>query len=68
MTEQNRDATAAEEGRFRAWLREVDRVLLGLCDLDHLGLCDRLWWEDYAAGVTPREAAVLALEDELFPF
>lgn len=49
------------------WLEEVDQVIGNLIGLTHDDLADQCWRDWYESGMTPLEAASMALEAEGFP-
>lgn len=51
-------------GSFGEWLRQVDGVLRQAVGLTHRDLADQTWRDWHASGMSPREAAFEALENE----
>jgi len=49
------------------WLEEVDQVIGSFVGLTHDDLADQPWRDWYESGMSPNEAAAMALEAEGFP-
>lgn len=58
----------ATQGQFNTWMKRVDAQLISIAGVSSGDLADQMWWDWMADGLTPAEAARLALEDEGFPF
>lgn len=49
---------------FEDWMERVDRCLIKVCDLTSDDLADQTWRDWYDAGMSPRNAAQDALDNE----
>lgn len=56
------------KAKFAQWLKEVDGVIGGICGLGHNDIADQTWYDWFADGYSPEEAAQEALENEGFAY
>lgn len=53
---------------FHDWMRAVDRELASICGFESADLADQTYRDWHGDGFSPFEAALMALENEGFPF
>jgi hypothetical protein len=53
---------------FQQWLEHVDDEISAICGLSHNDLGDQCWHDWFDDELSPKEAAMLCLENEGFPF
>lgn len=51
---------------LEAWMAKVDGTIMAICGLTSGDIADWGWWDAWADGLTPDEAAECALEED-FP-
>ena len=57
-----------DKSGLNEWLSKVDKEIESICGLGYMDLADQQWADWYFSLMSPREAAVEALENEGFPF
>ena len=60
--------SSAQLRAFSVWFGKVDDKVLDIAGVSASDLADQPYWDWFADGTTPREAAQQLLEDEGFPF
>lgn len=49
---------------FQQWLKAVDRVLMARVGVGHRDLADWMWWDAWESGMSARDAALEAFEED----
>jgi hypothetical protein len=53
--------------KFEQWMSRVDRFLEAICGLGSSDLADVAYYEMYLDGISPRDAALDALDENGYP-